>query len=194
MDFIRELWTIRCGYIKAESILTAEQILRQRAKKLYDENVKLRDQIPIIDRHLLDKKNTYFMTSSIDTIEIWERKVKDALKQIDTVPTNQPSIAAGINSMRRDYVIFEDDMGEDTDRRKRKARFCSNSDHTWHKRLKMNYGFRRKGKTEKKKWKVRQKFNQLKKRLRRYSSRGQSRKRRLCITLDNFNIVNSERS
>lgn len=33
MDFIRELWKVRCGYIKAEAILASEQILRQGTKK-----------------------------------------------------------------------------------------------------------------------------------------------------------------
>ena len=77
MDFIRELWRVRCGYIKAESILTAEQILRQRTKILHDNNVHLKENIGILDRHLLEKKDSYFCTSSVDTLEIWEKKIKE---------------------------------------------------------------------------------------------------------------------
>lgn len=120
--------------------MTAEQILRQRTQRMYDENVHMRDNIPAIDRHLLEKNESYFLTSSVDTLEIWEKKVKEILKHIDSEPLGQPTIAAAINTMRRDYIVVDDDGNLD-DTMERKACFCSNSDPVWHKRLKLSYGF-----------------------------------------------------
>ena len=90
MDFLRELWAARCGYIHAETILTSHQILRQRTRNLDDDNVNRLDLLPVLDRHLLHKKERYFRTSSTETLEIWEKKLKKALKEINTVPKNQP--------------------------------------------------------------------------------------------------------
>lgn len=60
MDLIRELWSVRCGYIHAETTMTATQILRQRTKQLHDDNINMRDRISVMDRHLIEKKDSYF--------------------------------------------------------------------------------------------------------------------------------------
>ena len=169
MDFIRQLWKIRCGYISAESVLTAEQILRQRTRQIHDRNAHMKEKIVVIDRHLLEKKESYFYSSSIDTLEIWERKVKDVLKNIDNIPHSQPTIAATINTMRRDYIIREVEDEHAETGNKRRAQFCSNMNPIWHKRLKLSFGFKRtrtKMKAQRKNT-VRQRFRRLQKKIRR---------------------------
>ena len=192
MDFIRELWQVRCGYIKAESILTAEQILRQRTKILHDNNVHLKQNIGILDRHLLEKKDSYFCTSSVDTLEIWERKIKEVLKHMDHVPESQPTIAATINTLKRNYIIHDDDNMENASV-KRRARFCSNMDPVWHKRLKMSYKYdlvRSKMKRAKK-MSVRKKFIQLRTQIRRMHNKCRTRDiGRLTVKFDNIRRSN----
>ena len=143
MDLTRELWTIRCRYIHAESVLTANQIQSQRARQLHEDNVHMREQFPIIDRHLLNKKDSYFSTASIDTIEVWEGRVKRALKLLNDVPKFQAILAAEFNFTKRAYIIPEEMDGDSTTIKKRKMQFRSNMDPTWHKRLKLTYTSRR---------------------------------------------------
>ena len=196
MDFIRELWKIRCGYIKAESILTAEQILRKRTQRIHDDNAHRKDSIGVIDRHLFEKNASYFYTLSLDTLEIWERKVKEVLKHVDTVPISQPTIVETVNNLRRDYIIPE--VGDDSEgiRRKRQARFCSNMDPVWHKRLKLSFGYVRKrvGIRTALTQTVKQKFQRLKYQISRINSRSRPcTEGALCVQFNNtVNSFNSE--
>ena len=198
MDFIRELWKVRCGYIKAESILTADQIFRQRTKKIHDNNVHMREYIEIIDIHLLEKHEPYFRTSSVDTLEIWETKVKEALKNTINVPESQPTIGEMINSTRREYIIPNEENEDMRTYVKRKAHFCSNMDPVWYKRLKLSFGHNRAQTSTKKLQRktLRHKFNRLKKHMRRHHIRNDKRTRgRLCVQFNNINSIhNSERS
>ena len=59
---------------------------------------------------------------------------------MDHVPESQPTIAATINTLKRNYIIHDDDNMENANVKCR-ARFCSNMDPVWHKRLKMSYKY-----------------------------------------------------
>ena len=89
MDLLRELWILRCGFINVERVLTEKDMLSKRTLTLYEKNHHLKDMLPTLDRHLLDKKETYFRTSSKETLEIWEDRVKKALRMINVREDNQ---------------------------------------------------------------------------------------------------------
>ena len=149
LDFGRELWKIRCGYINAETILTSTQILRQRTQKMHNENNQKKELVPIIDRHLFEKDDAYFLNSSTETLEIWESKAKEALRKLDDAPHDQPTMAATMNRIRREYIIPDEVDTDHAPRKKRKHQFCSNPDPIWHKRLKISYIHQRQRKRKK---------------------------------------------
>lgn len=95
---------------------------------------------------LLEKKDSYFWTSSVETLEVLESKINQILKNIDCVPKNQPTMAAALNVIRREYIIPVE-VDKDTEVRKRKLRFLKNIDPVWSKRLKLTYSMKQKKRT-----------------------------------------------
>lgn len=164
---------------------------------MHDDNRHLLDRISAIDRHLLERDERYFLTSSLDTLEIWERKIKEAIKSIDEVHPNQPTIKEAINSSRKHYIVPNENAEVDEVGRRRKARFCSNGDPVWHKRLKLSYGYRRKhtNTTKSANTTVFRNFRRLKSYMSRIRGRTKKNVTNLCVQFNNgFNTFNSERS
>lgn len=92
-NILKEIWGTRCGYITTEKILTEREMLRHRTLDLFNKNKERRDLLPLIDRHLFDKQDFYFYTSSRETLTLWESRVKDALRQIGTREPTQPTLS-----------------------------------------------------------------------------------------------------
>ena len=97
-DVTKELWTTRCGYIHAEKTMTERDMLSHRTAQLFRDNHHLRDSLSILDRHLFDKDDKYFYTSSQATLELWETRVTKVLKNRLTRDQDQPSILASLDA------------------------------------------------------------------------------------------------
>ena len=156
LELIRELWTLRCGFINAESILTERDMISKRTMAMYNENKHLKDMIPIIDRHLFDKNERYFYTSTHETLVIWEERAKKVLKQLGKRDDDQPVITNALTIRQPTYTRdpidankqYLDPMEANLQRlgnfianakRLRRKRPISNADTSWNKRLKLTH-------------------------------------------------------
>ena len=83
---------MRCGYINVKTILTERELLSQRTLQPFRDNCTYRDLLPVIDRHLLTKDDSYFRKSSKETLELWESRVKAVLKTINIRDNDQPCV------------------------------------------------------------------------------------------------------
>ena len=93
MNILREIWGTRCGYITTEKILTEREMLRHRTFDLFNKNKERKDLLRLIDRHLFDKQDSYFFTSSREMLILWESRVNDALRHIETCEPTQPTLS-----------------------------------------------------------------------------------------------------
>ena len=76
LNLLRQLWQLRCGFIHAESVLIERDLLSKRTLQLFLDKGHLRDMLPLLDRHLLDKNESYFRSSSRETLVLWEDRLK----------------------------------------------------------------------------------------------------------------------
>ena len=162
MDVYKELWQLRCGYINAEVILTEREMLSHRTLQMFLNNRDKKDMLSIIDRHLLNKQESYFRTSSRATLELWESRTKEALQLIKVREGDQTTLTftaiSGSNnrSVSEELISYEsqnnvynnrdtsrdleyrlrslDEYIQQAQRMKRK-RVLTNSDPVWNKRL-----------------------------------------------------------
>lgn len=56
--------------------------------------------LPVIDRPYLDKEESYFWKSSREQLEIWEDRMKKALKTINVREIDQPCIQFPVNKQQ----------------------------------------------------------------------------------------------
>ena len=96
---LRELWKTRCDFIHAETILTERDMLTRRTLQYFRDHLHLIQLIPLIDRHLFNKKENYFMTSSKETLDLWETRARDAIKLINAREPSQPTIDSIIRTI-----------------------------------------------------------------------------------------------
>ena len=82
-----------CGFINAENVLTERDMLSKRTHLLFIDNEHLRAMLPLLDRHLLDKQESYVRTSSRETLVLWETRLRKALKTVNVRDNNQPQIS-----------------------------------------------------------------------------------------------------
>ena len=120
LNFIKELWNLRCGFINAERVLTERDILCRRTLRTFLEHKENKDLIPILDRHLLEKDESYFWKSSTETLVIWKGRMKNVLKSVSTRDVHQPclpfqsivseesrrSLAARMENNYRTYIFL----------------------------------------------------------------------------------------
>ena len=131
-------------------------MLSKRTLTMHNENKHLKDVIPIMDRHLFDKEERYFRTSSKETLKLWEDRAKKVLKTIHERDKNQPMI---LNAATTNTEIHEGNKdhhrGKYLDpieanlqrlgnyianaKRLRRKRPLSNADASWNKRLKLTH-------------------------------------------------------
>ena len=156
MDLFRELWQLRCKFIHAETTMTAREMLSHRTLQLYLENKQHTHLLPAIDRHLLDKEEKYFRSATKESLELWESRIKQALKKMDIHEKNQPCIPfAPIvtdRQVERAHIVIQKYNETDMTARlqvldnfirrarqlKRKHKIM-NADPTWNKRLRLTH-------------------------------------------------------
>ena len=152
LELLREMWTTRCGYIHAEKIMTAKEMLSHRTLVLFNETKHKRDLVSVLDRHLFDKEESYFFKSSKEMLELWESKIKTALTNIDEREKGQQRLVFYpnpqiITANNKDALIAEEQtiarrlerLGERIEyaKRMRKKRRLTNADCVWNKRLRV---------------------------------------------------------
>ena len=158
IDLLRDLWQTRCGFINAEKIMTETEMLSQRTAQMFRDNKHHRNMLSIMDRHLFDKEEKYFYSSNQATLELWEAKVKKAMKRIFHRDKNQPQLkfnhevekdkgvekikptnAEKINDVEPTFKKRLARIREFVSRTKnmRKKRKLTNGDPTWSKRLRL---------------------------------------------------------
>ena len=157
LDLLRQLWRMRCGFINAESVLTERDMLSKRTHQLFNDNEHLREMLPLFDRHLLDKQESYFRTSSRETLVLWENRLKKSLKTVNVRDNNQPQINfertvrnmnVADNKEVRQNMLITNGMVRLTNfitnaKRLRARRPISNIDSSWNKRLKLTHKLQR---------------------------------------------------
>ena len=180
-ELLKDLWRTRCGYLYAERTMTEKDMLTHRTYKLHMENNHKKELVSVLDRHLFDKPESYFFSSSKETLELWESKFNKAIKNIANIahgqcilPTYQmptpPTAPAELLTMQVHDMSFSqrirrlDDMIQRT-RNKLKHRCPTNLDPVWNKRLKKTHkatmATKRKRSRSQQRRKPRQRFVQL---------------------------------
>ena len=151
-DMMKDLWQSRCGYIHAEKTMTEKDMRSHRTYHLLEANKDKRQLVSVMDRHLFDKKASYFFNSNHDILELWEVKFMTAIRSINTIEHGQcllpvcrtqqiPRII--IQTLTRDSTMSItqrlERLGNYIQRAKNMCRKCiiTNQDPVWNKRLKL---------------------------------------------------------
>lgn len=147
MDLLRELWLTRCGFINAGRILTEREMLRHRTLQMHRDNIHRRDMLPVLDRNLLQHEESYFLSSSKETLELWESRLKKVFKQLKTPDPSQPLISSvhatppSCTQHPSEPTISQrlESLDNYITRMRllKKKRQMTNQDPTWNKRLKL---------------------------------------------------------
>ena len=131
--------------------MTEKDMLSHRTYRLLEENKERRQLVSVMDRHLFDKKASYFFNSNHDILELWEVKFKTAIRSINTIEHGQclllvcrtqqiPQIIT--QTQTRDSIMSISQRLERLENyiqsagNIRKKRTITNQDPVWRKRLK----------------------------------------------------------
>ena len=153
LELLGELWVTRCGYIHAEKTMTEHDMLSHRTLATFNKHKHQRDLISVLDRHLFDKKQTYFYKSTKETLELWELKVTIVLKNMKlrergqnciSFPSPQQNVVNDNshpcrNSSAPTIESRLQRLGEYITRAKmmKRRRRITNGDSVWNKRLRL---------------------------------------------------------
>lgn len=151
MTMFKEIWGTRCGFINAEKVLTEREMLKHRTYSFFQTNRHHVDSIPIIDRHLFQKSESYFFTSSREILVLWESRAKEAIRNLSKNDPTQPSVSfhalapqqpiqqIPLPSISQRIQALGDFVMRAKRMRRKRKRMLTNNDPTWNKRLKRTH-------------------------------------------------------